>query len=233
MTKSAIAWRHVAFEDLGCFSGVLRRTGFDTKYIDVGIDDFANLDPLAPDLLIVLGGPIGAYEDTKYPFLSDEITLLKARLRSGRPTIGICLGAQLIARALGSRVYPARSKEIGLAPISLTDEGHLSCLSVFEGGPVLHWHGDTFDIPHGAVRLAASAACDNQAFTWGPNVIAFQFHPEAGGADFERWLVGHAHELSAADVDVVKLRAEYNAVAGDMCIKSKICLEMWLRSILL
>jgi GMP synthase (glutamine-hydrolysing) len=104
--------------------------------------------------------------------------------------MGICLGAQLIARAAGARVYPSGVKEIGFAPITLTEAGCDSCLAAFADDPLtLHWHGDTFDLPEGATLLASTPGCRNQAFSLGPTVIGFQFHPEAGGPGFERWLI--------------------------------------------
>jgi GMP synthase (glutamine-hydrolysing) len=104
--KTAIAIRHVHFEDLGSLEPALERAGYRIRYADYGVDDIAALDPVAPDLVVVLGGPIGAYEDDLYPNLKHELNLLEMRLGANRPTIGICLGAQLMARALGARVYP-------------------------------------------------------------------------------------------------------------------------------
>ncbi|MGZ9096638.1 MAG: glutamine amidotransferase-related protein, partial [Allosphingosinicella sp.] len=104
--KSAVAIRHVAFEDLGAFAPALAAAGFTVRYHDVGTQDLHALEPDKADLLVVLGGPIGAYEDTAYPFLKDEIDIIGRRLATGRPLIGICLGAQLIARAAGARVFP-------------------------------------------------------------------------------------------------------------------------------
>ena len=109
--KTVLAIRHVAFEDLGGFEAPLKEAGYAIRYADMGVEDVASLP--SPDLLAVLGGPIGAYEDDLYPFLQDEIALITARLAAGRPILGICLGAQLMARALGARVYPGRAKEIG------------------------------------------------------------------------------------------------------------------------
>ena len=120
MGKTAVAIRHVHFEDLGAFDDVLCGHGYDVRYCDAGIDDIGEVDPLAPDLIIVLGGPIGAYEELAYPFLGQELALLEGRLTAARPTLGICLGAQLIARALGARVYPAPAKEIGWGELQLS-----------------------------------------------------------------------------------------------------------------
>ena len=105
--------RHLAFEDLGSFAAPLEEAGFRLAYCDVGRDDPGALDPVSPELMIVLGGPIGAYEEARYPFLETEIGIIGERLESGRPLMGICLGAQLIARAAGARVYragPARDR---------------------------------------------------------------------------------------------------------------------------
>ncbi|MGH6794582.1 MAG: glutamine amidotransferase, partial [Methylocella sp.] len=174
--KSAAAIRHVHFEDLGTFEEPLTRAGYKLRYYDVGRRNLP--DPLAPDLVIVLGAPVGAYEEDKYPFLRDEIDLVTARCRAGRPTFGICLGAQLVARALGARVYPSGIKEIGWGPVDLTDAASTTPLRHLARTPVLHWHGDTFDLPQGAVRLASTAKCRNQAFCVGSNILGVQFHPE-------------------------------------------------------
>lgn len=205
--KSAVAIRHVPFEDLGAFRTPIEAAGYKVHYWDIGEQDLWTLEPVKTDLLFVLGGPIGAFEDDKYPFLAEEIDILEQRLAAGRPTMGICLGAQLIARTAGARVYPG-AREIGFAPVTLTQAGRASCLAPFAEEPVtLHWHGDTFDLPKGAERLASTEACENQAFSMGRNVIGFQFHPEAPARVFEKWLIGHAHELGAAGIDIPQLRA--------------------------
>ena len=112
-----LAIRHIAFEDLGSFAPVLTKRGFDIDYVEAA-EGLHDVDGSTPALLIVLGGPIGAYEDASYPFLKNELRLLERRLAAGRPTLGICLGAQLMARALGARVYPGPRKEIGWAPLT-------------------------------------------------------------------------------------------------------------------
>ena len=182
MTRTVVAIRHLAFEDLGAFEDVFREGGLDVRYVDAGLDDLASLDSGEDDIAVILGGPIGACDDRKYPFLKAEAAYIEKRLAHGRATLGICLGAQLMARSLGARVYPATEKEIGFFPICLTREGNRSCLASLLGEVVLHWHGDTFDLPSGAKRLASTRICENQAFSFGDNAIAFQFHPEIGRA---------------------------------------------------
>ena len=195
--RTCIAIRHVAFEDLGSWAAVLGAEGFSIAVVEAGWDDIAAIDPLAPDLVVVLGGPISAGDDHLYPFLADEARLLERRLAAGRPVLGICLGAQLMARALGQRVFtnPA-GPEIGWAPLDLTEAGRASALAALEGRPVLHWHGDTFDLPDGATLLASTAVTPHQAFRWGEAALALQFHPEVSRRGLERWLIGHAGELA-------------------------------------
>lgn len=227
--KSAIAIRHVGFEDLGAFAPALRAAGYQIHYWDIGEQELWTLEPVKTDLLIVLGGPIGAYEHDAYPFLKEEIDILERRLAANRPTLGICLGAQLIARAAGARVYSSGAKEIGFAPIRLTEAGRSSCLVPFAGEPVtLHWHGDTFDLPAGAARLASTDLCENQAFAMGPNIVGFQFHPEASAKGFEKWLVGHAVELAAAKIDVPRLRADAQTYGPELERKAQAVLADWL-----
>jgi len=228
--KQATIIQHVGFEDLDGFAPALSDLGYQ-------IETYNAADNLPPgiaetDLLIVLGGPIGAYEEATYPFLSDEVSLIKKRLADGRPLMGICLGAQLIARAAGARVFPSGVKEIGFAPIALTEAGEESCLAPFNRAPVtLHWHGDTFDLPDGATHLASSELCRNQAFSIGRHVIGFQFHPEATGRNIEHWLVGHAVELAAAGIDVTELRRQADALAPGLESKAYQVMASWLSSL--
>ena len=227
--KSAVAIRHVAFEDLGAFAPMLEKAGYQIHYRDVGEQELSTLEPVKTDLLIVLGGPIGACEDDAYPFLTEELGILEQRLAANRPTLGICLGAQLIARAAGARVFPSGAKEIGFAPISLTEAGRSSCLAPFADAPMtLHWHGDTFDLPAGAERLASTDLCENQAFAVGRNIVGFQFHPEASAKSFEKWLVGHAAELGAGQIDVPRLRADAQTYGPDLERKAQAVLSAWL-----
>ena len=197
--------RHLAFEDLGVFQEVLAAPGWSIATLEAGIDDLAG--PLqSADLAVILGGPIGVYETDRYPFLRLETEALRLRLAAGRPTLGVCLGAQLIAAALGARVYPGGRKEIGWERVQLSAAGQRSCLAALGEQPVLHWHGDTFDLPPGAQLLASTAAYPHQAFAVGRNVLALQFHAEVDSQRIEQWLIGHTCELSAAGIDVGGLR---------------------------
>jgi GMP synthase (glutamine-hydrolysing) len=197
--KSAVAIRHVHFEDLGTLAPVLTGAGFDVAYADVDSGVLADFDPLAADLVVVLGGPLGVYQGEAYPFLDDEIRILQQRIAAGRPTLGICLGSQLMASAMGAKVGPSGHSEIGFKQLALNAAGMESPLRHFDGVEVLHWHGDTFALPAGATLLASTDLCAHQAFAAGPNILALQFHPEPGAADLERWLIGYAGDLGGRD----------------------------------
>jgi GMP synthase (glutamine-hydrolysing) len=201
----AVVLRHLAFEDLGLLEAPLRERGFRIEVLDAGVN--ARPERLrAADLLVVCGGPIGACETDLYPYLADEIRVIAQRLAGHRPTLGICLGAQLMASAMGARVYPADHKELGWSPLQLTEAGCSSPLAVIGDLPVLHWHGDTFDIPAGAKWLASSADTPHQAFSVGRYGLALQFHLEADPARIEQWLIGHTTELRAAGINIQALR---------------------------
>jgi GMP synthase (glutamine-hydrolysing) len=231
--KRALAIRHVAFEDLGTIGGVLEARGYQTTYLDAGVADLSQVELAESDLVVILGGPIGAYEETRYPFLRHEMLLIERALKQRSRVLGICLGAQLLASALGARVYPGRQKEIGIGPISLTPEGHSGCLGKLAPDPrVLHWHGDTFDLPAGAIRLASTEITPNQAFAYGGSTLGLQFHIEAEPAGIERWLIGHTCELAIAGIDVPRLRRELQDQLPAIARKSRATIEAWLEAVL-
>lgn len=226
--KNAVAIRHVAFEDLGSFADVLAGHGYTTRYVESGVDDLASLDPMAPDLLVILGGPLGVYQEGDYPYVSTEIEIARRRMEADRPTLGICLGSQIMARALGADVIIAEQDEVGWAPLELANAGRASPLAHLDGTPVLHWHGDRFELPAGAERLAATPACPNQAFRTSPNVLALQFHPEVHWPRFEQWLIGHTRALNERNESLPRLRAESERNCTHLVPAAKAMLDEWL-----
>lgn len=206
MLKRAIAIRHLAFEDLGVLEKILLRNGYKVSYREAGMDDLGAIEQAQPDLLVVLGAPISVNDTDAYPFVQQELALIQRLSERGTAVLGICLGAQLIARALGAGVEAMPQKEIGLAPLELTEEGRASALAPLEGVPVLHWHGEACGAVSGAPPLARTQVCDNQAFQPSPRILGLQFHLEVPLQGFERWLIGHCSELSAAGLSVPALR---------------------------
>jgi GMP synthase (glutamine-hydrolysing) len=169
---------------------ILEEYGFDEHLVFTPHENVSAIDSIAPDLLVLMGGPMGVYEAATHPYLSEEITALRQRIRAGKPTLGICLGAQLIAAALGEKIYKgAQGFEIGWHPLSITDEGQSTAIRHLSGehAHMFHWHQDTFNLPAGAVRLASSAAYENQAYSYGKHVMALQFHPEVVSEQAVDW----------------------------------------------
>ncbi len=170
-------FQHVPFEGLGSMEPWLKKTGCEitgTLFFQSAVLP----DPDTIDILIIMGGPMGVHDEEQYPWLAAEKAFISDFTRSGKPVLGICLGAQLIASAMGARVYPGPEKEIGWFPIYGTPQTEDSAFAFPPSLEVFHWHGDTFDLPEGAVRLARSKGCVNQAFQFGKSVIALQFHLE-------------------------------------------------------
>lgn len=230
--RKALTIAHVAFEDIGSLEAELSRAGFEIDALEAATADWRSLDLLDPDLVVVLGGPIGVYEHDAYPFLDAETGALRERLLAQRPTLGICLGAQLMAAALGARVYPgAQGKEIGWGRL-FPGEGLARAEAFAEflsaSALVLHWHGDTFDLPEGARRLASSGKYANQAFAIDDFALGMQFHIEVTAKGLERWYVGHACELAQSRIDVRALRAQGAAHAGALEAAARRFLRRWL-----
>ena len=212
MRRSAIALRHVAFEDLGLLAPVLAREGWDVTFRDAAVDDLPDRSSDDAGLLIVLGGPIGVYETASYPFLNAEIDLIEHRLSRHLPVLGICLGAQLIAKALGAPVHANGGKEIGWHDVSPTLAAKDDPLfwDFGEGEKLFQWHSDIFALPAGAVQLATSQTCPHQAFRYGTNVYGLQFHLEVDELLIERWLTVPVHcaELEEGRIDPAVIRHE-------------------------
>lgn len=223
-----LAFRHSPWEDLG-----LIRSCLDAHYIACECADLydaraGKTSATDADALILMGGSMSANDDLA--FLHREIEQVRAAVRLGKPVLGICLGAQLIAKALGANVYPNATKEIGWAPVTFTDAARNDPLfRDFKSEVVFHWHGETFDLPQGAELLTSSAACRHQAFRLGDHVYGLQFHLEVTPEMISQWcqederreatapIDPHAHSARMMDVarrvfgrwcDLVKARTE-------------------------
>ena len=226
--KRCVAIQHVAFENLGVFVQPLEEAGFAISYVQAGVV------PLEPelwkdaDLAVILGGPIGAYQEDVYPFLADEKVLVASRLASGRPLLGICLGAQLMASALDAKVYPGTAKEIGWGQVELTPAGLSGPLAELASAPVLHWHGDTFDLPRGSDLLAFSSITPHQAFRPGPGQLGLQFHAEMDAALMETWLVGHCCELAVNGFDPCRIREDAQKLGAQARAAGLAFMRRWL-----
>jgi len=191
--------QHEPFEDPG---SILRWAG-ERKHSINGSLIFKG-EPLPAlesfDMLVMMGGYMSVYEEDQYPWLIAEKKFVKQTIRQGKAVLGVCLGAQIIASVLGAKVRRNRYREIGWFPVTLTPGGERSAL--LDGWPkrfeAFHWHGDAFDLPAGAVKLAESEACANQAFLYGDRTVALQFHVETT-ADSVRRLVSSCNDDLAGD----------------------------------
>jgi GMP synthase (glutamine-hydrolysing) len=232
----AVVFSHLPFEDLGSLQPALEQRGFNITSIDVATAGFPLPETQRCDLLVVMGGPIGVYDSGDYPFLTGEIDALRQRLAARKPTLGICLGAQLMAAALGARVYHGdRGAEIGWFPIlpanaQPTPNRFASLLA--KDLHLFHWHGDTFDLPPVALHLARTDLYENQAFAVENYALALQFHPEVTETGLERWYVGHACELAQKRIPVRQLRADAHKHAPALVKAAAKFWELWLDYIL-
>lgn len=219
--RTATVLTHAEHEDSGRLGDLLRQHGFRLETLALHQGAKVPSRPTS-DLLVVMGGPMGVYEadDPRYPFLRPEIALLQSCLTQGHPTIGICLGAQLIAAAAGARVYSG-TKEIGLGPVQCRScEG----LDLPTQATVLHWHGDTFDLPKGATLLASTDQVSNQAFVLGRS-LALQFHVEVPLERIPLWIQLDAQWIAKGSKTPEILLSEMQSLGKSYLHDSEVLLQ--------
>jgi len=217
--EEVLVFQHDPFESLGFFAEVLEKQKTSFRVIQLFHGEMPAEDWEQIRALIILGGPMHAYEEERYPFLRWERTIIRAAVEESVPMLGICLGAQLIAAALGAAVYPGQVQEIGWYPISMTPYGQVDSLLGYlpQSVTVFQWHGDGFDLPTGALRLAASANYENQAFRFGKNIYGLQFHLEVTHPMIERWMDERSKDLAQAPyISPAKIRADTQTYAGKL-----------------
>ena len=198
--KEVLVFQHDPFEDLGFFAEVLDRQGAEYRVVRLFHGETPTEDWQHVSALIILGGPMSVDEEDIFPFLRWERKIIRAAIDETVPMLGVCLGAQLIAATLGSAVFPGPVKEIGWSPISITPHGQVDSLLGYlpESATVFQWHGDGFELPPGAIRLASSVNYLNQAFRLGKSIYGLQFHLEVTPRMIERWIDERSKDLALA-----------------------------------
>jgi GMP synthase (glutamine-hydrolysing) len=231
VTRTAVILQHDPSIHLGNIGPVLVEHGYELRVVDVTTEDVSAIDPREADLVVVLGGEMGAYQTDEFPFLAAEKDLLRARLEAERPTLGVCLGAQLMAGALGRRVYRGDTVQIGYRRVEPTEAGAASPIRHFDGVPVVQWHGDTFELPESATLLASSSDYSNEAFAIGDFALAVQFHPEVTDEMHETWVADGYNELDELSIDPEGLRRDREQHSARMQEASRAAFSEWLSSL--
>ena len=214
-----IHWfQHVPFEGLGAIEGWLTARGHTLTSTRFWAGETAPATVDGFDWLVVMGGPMNIYQYRDHPWLKSEKRVIRDAVAAGKRVLGVCLGAQLIADALGGKVYQNAEREIGWFPITAVPEGKGSALEFPQETSVFHWHGDTFSLPPGGVWLARSEACEHQAFAVGERVLGLQFHLEMTPDDVARIAKECADELTPSrfvqPAEVIITRAAQENAAG-------------------
>jgi GMP synthase (glutamine-hydrolysing) len=230
--KTGLIIRHTPYEGIAGFREPIEAAGYVLDRVDVTDPGFSSLDFDAPDLLLMMGGPMGVYEREAHPWIAHELERLAERIARGLPTLGVCLGAQMIAAAMGAEVRPGPVKEIGFTPVTLNDPGADSPLRHVAGVPMLHWHGDTFALPDDVELLASTQSYAHQAFRRGPELLALQFHAEMGeDPRFEAWIENGPDFIAEAGTSPERLRGEHDAHGSAAVAAGKAMITEWLRGL--
>ena len=209
--KTALIIRHVPHEGVAGYRLPIEEAGYRISRVDVTDPAFPQVDLREPDLLIMMGGPMGGYEADQYPWINCQLRRLALRLEADLPTLGVCFGAQMMAAALGSNVYAGQHKEVGFHPVTLNEAALDSPLRHLQDVPILHWHGDTFPLPQNVELLASSHIYKHQAFRRGPNILALQFHAEMGqDPRFHEWIVQWPESVVEAGGDEASMKAAHD-----------------------
>jgi GMP synthase-like glutamine amidotransferase len=217
---NVVILKNISTEGPGTIEDYLKQAGISHSIIDLSIGEaLPELDSFTH--VLVMGGPMAVYEIHRYPYIINEALFLDRAIRADKHVLGVCLGAQLLAHVLGARVYPGGRKEIGWYEVALTSEGMqdpvMSVLAL-PGKPaaqVFQWHGDTFELPKGAVRLASSGLYENQAFRYQDRVYALQFHIEVTPVIVRGWLV------QEQGIDLASITAESDRIYHDYSVRAK------------
>ena len=234
MKKQAIIFRHMLDNDIGTRAHVLGERGIEFEVIDTFDNSIENFDALKPDLLIVLGGACGVYQENLYPFIGDEKRIIKQRLDQDKPVLGICLGAQLMAAAMGEKVYKgSQGSEIGWHTIDVNNSGMDTPVRHFAADKtrVMQWHGDTFDLPQNAVLLASSPLYPHQVFQVGQCSLGFQCHVEVDQKTVRSWLVSEAYSAYDGEIDIRQMQKDTDHWVGIMTGQTEKFFHDWLEKI--
>lgn len=230
--KSALIIRHVPHEGVAGYRQPIEAAGYDVSRIDVTDPAFPQTDLRDPDLLIMMGGPMGVYEQDRYPWIACQLRRLSQRLEAGRPTLGVCFGAQMMASALGAEVYPGPAKEVGFHPVRIHEDAMAGPLRHLAGVPVLHWHGDTFTRPDNVEMLAATDLYAFQAFRRGPNILGLQFHAEMGeDPRFDAWMEQWPEAVVEANGCPVAFRQAHDALGPAAVAAGRAMIAEWLEGL--
>jgi GMP synthase (glutamine-hydrolysing) len=228
----ALVLQHIACEPPGVYEDVLLERGASIHRVELDKGDLLP-DWRDFDLIVAMGGPMSVNDEREHPWLVDEKRLIREAVTAGAGFWGACLGVQLLASSLGARVHAGATPEVGVLPVTLTDEGAAD--AVLSGLPrelpTLQWHGDTFDLPDGAVRLAGSPAYPNQAFRWGRAAYGVQFHLEVTGGMAREWAQVPAYvdslERTLGPGSAEQLFADFDAASATMQDHARAMFERW------